>query len=186
MAKDKGYGREGKALLPLRYIANTFKEQTLGQLKANMQTQRVFPYEIYPGFQTVNEYRKQRAGGNHNKGWFADGNGVNSFEGVVYQADENTGMVTMGFRFNDYMQYVDIGVGAGRKAEDVDRSKNVKFKQRYISKWNPAGGATHRPGIRPELNHLLTRLESYVQRYYDAKLDFKIQETFEGQPWSFL
>jgi hypothetical protein len=155
-----------------------------------MQTQRVWHYEIYPGFHTVNEYRRQqaeRAAAAGKKGpWYSTGEGIKSFEGIVYQADENTGMVTMGFRFNDYMQYVDIGVGAGRKSEDVERSKNVKFKQRYVSKWNPAGGATHRPGIRPELNHLLTRLEGYVQRYYDAKIDFKILETFEGQPWSFL
>lgn len=174
-----GYGRDGKALLPLRYVTNMFKEQTLKQLKANMQTQRVWPYEIYPGFHTVNEYRRQRGE------WYANGEGVRSFEGEVYEADEDTGMVTMGFRFNDYMQYVDIGVGAGRKAEDVDRAKNVNFKQRYINKWQPRAGKTHRPGIRPELNHLLTRLEGYVQMYYDAKLDFKILETFEGQPWSF-
>ena len=103
-----GYGRDGKALLPLRYVTNMFKEQTLKQLKANMQTQRVFPYEIYPGFHTVNEYRRQLADGDHDKGWFADGEGVKSFEGEVYEADENTGMVTMGFRFNDYMQYVGI------------------------------------------------------------------------------
>ena len=94
---DTGYGREGKALLPLRYIANMFKEQTLSQLTANMQTQRVFPYEIYPGFHSVNEYRRQRAKDNHKNGWFADGDGVKSFEGVVYEADEETGIVTMGF-----------------------------------------------------------------------------------------
>ena len=179
MAEERGSGREGNALLPLRYVANMFKEQTLKQLKANMQTQRVWPYEIYPGFHTVNEYRRQRGE------WYAKGEGVRSFEGIVYEADEDTGMVTMGFRFNDYMQYVDIGVGAGRKAEDVDRAKNVAFKQRYVSSWMPSTGKSHRPGIRPELNHLLTRLEGYVQSYYDAKLDFKIMETIEGQPWSF-
>ena len=179
MAKERGYGREGNALLPLRYVANMFKDQTLKQLIANMQTQRVWPYEIYPGFHTVNEYRRQRGE------WYAKGEGVRSFEGIVYEADEDTGMVTMGFRFNDYMQYVDIGVGAGRKAEDVDRAKNVAFKQRYVSSWMPSTGKSHRPGIRPELNHLLTRLEGYVQSYYDAKLDFKIMETIEGQPWSF-
>ena len=178
--EDVGYGREGKALLPLRYVVDMFKDQTLAQLKANMQTQRVWPNEIYPGFHTVNEYRRQRGQR------YATGDGVKSFEGEVYEADENTGMVTMGFRFSAYMQYVDIGVMRGIHAEDVDRAKNVRFKQRYVSKWNPKGGSSHRPGIRPELNHLLTRLEGYVQMYYDAKLDFKIQETFEGQPWSFL
>jgi hypothetical protein len=173
-------GNEGRNLFPMRYIADLFKQQTLQQLQINMMTQRIWPYEVYPGYRVRNERRKTLGG------WVSTGEGIKSFEGSVIEADEETGMVTMAFRFNDYMQYVDIGVGAGRKAEDVNRSKNVKFKQRYVSKWNPAGGATHRPGIRPELNHLLTRLEGYVQRYYDAKIDFKILETFEGQPWSFL
>ena len=173
-----GYGREGKALLPLRYVASMFKEQTLQQLEVNMQTQRVFPYEVYPGFREENEYRRQ------NSKWYATGEGVRSFEGEVIEADENTGMVTMAFRYNDYMQYVDIGVMQGVKAEDVTRSKKAQFKSRYIRQWSPFGGASHRPGIQPELNHLLTRIENYVQSYYDAKLDFGFQETLSGQPWN--
>ncbi len=176
MAKERAYGREGKALLPLRYVANLFKQQTITQLKANMQTQRVFPYEIYPSYSSVNEYRKDHGGR------YAKGDGARSFEGTVYEADESTGVVTMGFKFNDYMQYVDIGVMQGIHSEDVNRSKNVRFKNRYINSWNPKGGSSHRPGIRPEINHALTRLENYVQRYYDAKLDFKVLETFGETP----
>ena len=174
-----GYGRDGKALLPLRYVANMFKEQTLKQLKANMQTQRVFPYEIYAGFHTVNEYRRQLAGGDHDKGWFAEGDGVKSFEGEVYEADEATGMVTMGFRFNDYMQYVDIGVGAGRKADDVERSRKVRYQNRYTT-WNPSGGKSHRPAILPTLRHLATRLSDYTSDYLGTKAEYNIYETFEG------
>ena len=165
------YGREGKTLLPLRYVANMFKKQTVEQLKLNMITQRVFPYSPYPTYPEVNEYRRQHGG------WYSAGDGAKSFEGEVYEADERTGMVTMGFRFNDYMQYVDIGVGAGRKADDVERSRKVRFKSRY-TKWVPSQGKTHRPGIQPEVNHTLTRIENYVQQYYDAKLDFHIDEVF--------
>lgn len=177
---DTGYGRNGNALLPLRYVANMFKEQTLHQLEANMQTQRVFPYEVYPGYIEENEYRRQHGM------WYSTGEGVKSFEGDVIEADEQTGMVTMAFRFNDYMQYVDIGVMQGIKAEDVSRSKKAQFKSRYVSRWQPHSGGSHRPGIQPELNHLLTRIEGYVQRYYDAKLDFQIKETLEDQPWTFI
>lgn len=166
--------RDWKALYPLRYIANLFKEQTLSQLEINMMTQRVFPYAPYSAYPEVNEYRRQHGG------WYSKGEGIKSFEGTVYEANEKTGMVTMGFRFNDYMQYVDIGVGAGRHAEDVERGKNVRYKSRYTL-WAPSKGASHRPGIRPEINHTLTRLENYVQRFYDAKLDFQVLETFEGQ-----
>ena len=175
-----GYGRDGKALLPLRYVANMFKEQTLNQLVSNMQTQRLFPYEVYPGYIEENEYRRQHGG------WYSTGEGIKSFEGDVIEADEQTGMVTMSFRFNDYLQYTDIGVMQGVKADDVSRSKKINFKQRYVSKWDPRRGASHRSNIQPEMNHLLTRIERYVQQHYDAKLDFQIKETLVSQPWSFM
>lgn len=172
-----GYGRDGKALLPLRYVANMFKEQTLKQLVANMQTQRIWPYEVYPGYKEENEYRRQHGG------WYSNGDGIKSFEGEVIEADEDTGMVTMAFKFNDYMQYVDIGVMQGVKSDDVNRSKKIQFKQRYINRWAPRAGSSHRSIMQPEFNHLLTRIEGYVQRYYDAKLDFQIKKTLEDQPF---
>ncbi len=170
-----GFGRNGKALLPLRYVAKFFMDQTVDQLEINMMTQHVYPYSPYSTYPEVNEYRRQHGG------WYSTGQGVKSFEGVLYEADEKTGMVTMGFKFNDYMQYVDIGVMSGIKADDVQRAKNVRFKNRY-TQWGPKSGKTHRPGIQPEINHTLTRVENYVQRYYDAKLDFQIAETIEGHP----
>lgn len=171
----QGYGREGKALLPLRYVANLFKQQTLDQLEINMATQHVWPYAVYSTYPEVNEYRRQHGG------WYSTGEGVKSFEGVVYEADEKSGIVSMGFKFSDYLQFVDIGVGSGRKAENVDRSRKVRFKSRY-TQWKPSQGKTHRPGIQPEILHTLTRLENFVQRYYDAKLDFQVVETIEGHP----
>lgn len=172
---EAAYGRDGKALFPLRYIANLFMKQTLEQLEINMMTQRIYPFSPYPTYPEVNEYRRQMADNDHSKGWFSDGEGIKSFEGIIYEADENTGIVSMGFRFNDYMQYVDIGVGAGRHAEDVQRSSKVRYQRRYTT-WNPRQGRTHRPAIQPEINHALTRIENYVQRHYDAKLDFEIME----------
>ncbi len=169
----QGYGRDGKALLPLKYVANLFKEQTLDQLEINMMTQFVWPRAVYSAYPEVNEYRRQH------KMWYSTGLGAKSFEGVVYEADENTGVVSMGFRFADYLQYVDIGVGIWGKADDIDRSRKVRFKSRYTS-WAPSKGKSHRPFIRPEILHTLTRLENFVQTYYDAKLDFQVAETFEG------
>ena len=160
---------EWKSLYPLRYIANLFMQQTLEQLEINMMTQHIYPFSPYPSYPEVNEYRRQH------KQWFSKGEGYKSFEGILYEADENTGIVSMGFRFNDYMQYVDIGVGVGRHSEDVQRSSKVRYQKRYTT-WNPKAGKTHRPGIQPEINHALTRIENYVQRYYDAKLDFEIME----------
>lgn len=150
-----------------------FLNQTLQQLKSNMITQHVWPYEVYPGYHITNEWRRL-----HGQ-WYATGEGLNSFEGNVIRADENTGIVTMSFKFNDYLQYVDIGVGAGRKADDVDRGKKVRYKNRYTL-WNAKSGKTHRPAIMPELRHLLTRLEDYTANFYGNKFEYQILETFDG------
>ena len=88
-------GMEGKALMPLRYVAQTFLDQTLDQIQRNLEVQHVWPTEIYPGFAAINEIRRRRAGGNHANGWFADGEGAKSFEGTLISADEQTGFVTM-------------------------------------------------------------------------------------------
>ena len=170
-------GEDGKQLFPMRYIADLFKEQTLQQLQINMMTQRIWPFEVYPGYRVINERRsmpKKQGGG----GWVSTGEGIKSFEGSVVEADEDTGMVTMSFRFNDYLQYVDIGVGAWGEAEDIDRARKVRYRNRYAN-WIPSGGKTHRPAIQPELNHLLTRLEDYVQDFYGKKYEFKMLDTFK-------
>lgn len=169
IASDFGKGRE---LFPMRYIADLFKQQTLQQLGINMMTQRIWPYEVYPGYRVRNERRRTLGG------WVSTGEGVKSFEGSVIEADEDTGMVTMAFRYNDYMQYVDIGVGAWGKADDIERNRKVRYRNRYTS-WVPSGGKTHRPAIQPELNHLLTRLENYVSDFYGKHYEFKMLDTFQ-------
>lgn len=168
-----------KAMFPLKYIAQMYVDQTLTQLVHNLSVQHVWPTEIYPGFHITNEFRRERAGGDHSKGWFADGEGAKSFEGEVIRADENTGMVELRFRHADYLQYVDIGVGAGRKAEDVDRSRKVRFKSRY-TQWKPSAGKSHRPAIMPEMRHLATRLQDYAMEFYGTKFEYDVYETFEG------
>ena len=162
-----------RALMPLRYVAKTFLDQTIDQIKRNLETQHIWPTEIYPGFSAINEIRRQHGG------WYATGEGMRSFEGTLITADENTGMVTMAVRFNEYMQYVDIGVGAGRNADDVERGKKVKYKQRYTT-WKPEKGKSHRPAIMPELRHLATRLSDYTAAFYGNKFEFDVYDTFEG------
>ena len=173
-------GSEGKELFPMRYIADLFKQQTLQQLRINMMTQRIWPFEVYPGYRVVNERRSmpKKQGGGGKNAWVSTGEGIKSFEGDVIEADETTGMVTMAFRYNDYMEYVDIGVGAGRKADDVERGRKVRYRNRY-TQWEPGAGKTHRPAIQPELNHLLTRLEDYVQDFYGKRYEFRMLDTFQ-------
>lgn len=163
----------GKALYPLRYIAKLFLSQTIDDIKLNLSTQHVWPTEIYPNFHSINEIRKRRGQ------WYATGEGARSFEGSIIRADEDSGIVELAVRYNDYMQYVDIGVSAGRKSEDVERSRKVKYQNRY-TKWNPSEGKSHRPAILPTLRHLATRLGDYSADYYGNKAEYGIYETFEG------
>ena len=164
---SQSYGSEGKALLPLRYIAGTFLRQAIDQIEINMSVQHIWPFAPYATYPEVNEYRAQH------KSWHSTGEGIRSFRGFVYEADERTGLVTLGIRYADYLRYVDIGVGAGRTALDVQRSKKVNFRSRY-TRWAPSRNMSSRPAIRPEANHLATRLERYVRDWYDQKLTFDI------------
>jgi S-adenosylmethionine synthetase len=161
-------------MLPLRYVANMFKEQTLDAIENNLMTQKIWPYEVYPGYKMTNERRRQEGG------WYSTGQGARSFEGSVIEADENTGRVTLSFRYNDYMKFVDMGVGAGRKAEDVDRAKKANYRRRYINKWIPAAGVSHRPAISMEFRHLASRLQSYCYDFYGNELEYRVLNTFEG------
>ena len=160
-------------LMPLKYVARSFLNQTLDQIVRNLETQHIWETEVYPGYAAINAIRKE-----HGE-WFSTGKGQKSFEGTLIRADEETGFIDLAIRFNDYMQYVDIGVGAGRKAEDVSRSKKVRFKQRYTS-WGPGEGKSHRPAIMPEIRHLATRLSDYTAAFYGNKFEFGVYETFEG------
>lgn len=54
-------------------VLRRFAMDAVQALQANMQTQHVFPTEIYPGFRKVNEYRKDHGG------WYATGKGARSF-----------------------------------------------------------------------------------------------------------
>lgn len=153
-------------LNPLNNVIGMFTKQAETQLLLNVRTQHVWPTEIYSGFGAINEMRRRRGQ------WNASGKGAKSFKGTVVSADSPDN-VTVVFSFNDYMQYVDIGVGAGTSAEDVDRAKNAKYKSRYTSKWNRREGRSHRPAIMPEMRHLERRIQRYLTDYYG----------YEGELW---
>lgn len=150
---------------PIKKAVSTFHRQTLESLLEGARTQHVFPTEIYPGFRKVNEERKRKAHGDHNKGWFASGEGANSFEGRIV-SDDSAGNVTLQYLYRAYMKFVDIGVMAGVKAGDVERSKKAKYDKRYISAWSPFTSYSHRPNIQRTLAHTETRLGTYLRDFY--------------------
>ncbi len=134
-----------------------FAEQTEEQLRINLMTQRIWPYEVYPGYAKKNAERAA-------KGWsHSTGEGAKSFN--VYVQNANPYEMTLIAEYNDYMKYVDIGVGAWGHAEDIDRSKKAKYERRY-NKWDTRKRKTHRPAIMMELRHVLRRMRDYAVDFY--------------------
>lgn len=157
----------GRPQMDLRRAITQFHKDCLEQLHINVATQQIWPTEVYPGYKEVNAKRK-RSGG-----WYSTGRGARSFEGRIVSADE-MGDITLEYSYLAYMRFAEIGVGAGVKAGDVERGKNVKYQQRYISSWDRSAGRSHRPAIRAEVNHLATRIENYLLDFYGEKFKANI------------
>lgn len=168
---------------PLSRVAPLYLDQTLMDLEVNMHTQRIYPTEVYKGYNTVNKYRREHGM------WYSTGEGAKSFSGHIYQADDRHGLLTVGIRFNDYLRYVDIGVGltgapsdpaAHIKASDVDRQRPARHNTRYISKWDRRAGKSHRPAIMRTVNRLRERYRNYLADFYGYQGGVEIIAAFEG------
>ena len=85
----------------------------------------------------------------------------------------------MAFEFNDYMRFVDMGVGQGTSYEDVESGKKARFQTRYISKWDRKSGKSQRPAIMMELRHLQQRIANYLVDFYGYEGEVKLINTFE-------
>lgn len=166
-------------VIPMRTVISDFHRQTLLQLRANFITQKIFPYEVYPHYLEINQIRKKRGE------WYSTGEGIRSLDGDVVRADE-AGLITLQYTFNDYLQYVDIGVGGKTKSDDVERNKKVRYRSRYISRWDRSEGRSHRPGIMPEFRHLQTRIRDYLMDFYGHEGEIEILNTFDGLNVEFL
>lgn len=159
-------------IFPFNRVAARFFQQTINQLEVNTMTQRIYPKEVYSGYAVVNQKRKEMGQS------YSTGEGVKSFAGRIIEAGEG-GKVTMAFTFNDYMRFVDMGVGQGTKYEDVESHKKARFKSRYISSWDRESGKSQRPAIMMELRHLQQRIANYLVDFYGYEGEVRLVNTFE-------
>ena len=173
--KRKNMARQAHAnpFEPVRQAVSRFHRQTLTQLKMNAVTQTVFPSEVYPGYNVINEARKATGS------WYSTGKGVRSFSGRIVSAD-NEQNITLQYSFNEYLLYAEAGVGAGTRRGDVDSSKNAHFKRRYVKKWNRRAGRSQRPFLHMELRHLAGRLERYVRDFYEWEIESRVFDILDG------
>lgn len=155
----------GKPTRPVNEMLKIFAEQTKEDFVINMMVQRIWPYEVYPGYRQVNERRKREGG------WYSTGEGVRSFDVWVENADPYH--MTMVAQFMEYLRYVDIGVGFWGDASDIERSKKANHRIRY-NKWpntarnygNMQTGKSSRPAFMMQLRHLQTRMRDYAVDFY--------------------
>ena len=159
-------------MFPFNRVAARFFQQTINQLEVNTMKQCIYPKEVYHGYAVVNQKRKEMGQ------WYSTGEGAKSFSGKIIEAGEG-GKVTMAFQFNDYMRFVDMGVGQGTTYEDVESGKKARFQTRYISKWDRKSGKSQRPAIMMELRHLQQRIANYLVDFYGYEGEVKLINTFE-------
>lgn len=159
-------------MFPFNRVTVRFFQQAINQLEVNTMTQCIYPKEVYNGYAVVNQKRKEMGL------WYSTGEGAKSFSGRIIEAGEG-GKVTMAFQFNDYMRFVDMGVGQGTTYEDVESGKKAHFQTRYVSKWDRKSGKSQRPAIMMELRHLQQRIANYLVDFYGYEGEVKLINTFE-------
>ena len=146
-------------------VLRRFAMDAVQALQANMQTQHVFPTEIYPGFRKVNEYRKDHGG------WYATGKGVRSF---TSRLDATPGHEAISLGFRDYLRFVDMGTVGGRPLDVVRRDRKARHNRRYVRQWLAVMGETSRPSIMMEARHVASRMQRYYEDFYGRELSVEV------------
>lgn len=162
-----------KSLFPLNKVIGDFIQQIDSQVEANLQTQHIWPTEVYPGYKEKNEYNK-RKGYPH-----STGRGARSFRSRLVNVSSANNL-TVQFSFNQYMQFAELGAGGHIRAEDVDRSKKARYKSRYIQIWDREEGRSHRPAIMMEIRHFQRRVENYLADFYGISEPMFFIKTLEN------
>lgn len=148
-----------QSIFPLSKVMHDFVEQTENQMRWQFATQKIWPYEVYPGYAAVNKEREESGQ------WFSTGEGYKSIRGQLVSAT-TAGDVTIKFSYLDHLSFADMGVGAGTKWENVQTSKKANFRTRYIRKWERPKGQSHRPALLYQIRHLTYRIQGYLADFY--------------------
>ncbi|MBR1377964.1 MAG: hypothetical protein IJ557_02415 [Bacteroidaceae bacterium] len=122
--------------------------------------QKVYPFgEVYPGWFAKND---RRAG---TGAWHSTGDAARNFHWQMRYTNGRDGFpseVHMEYFFNYYISFVDYGVGKNRPLHKVQRATDAVRSQRYVDKWVPSEGKTHRPIFRKEMRLLKRRAANWL------------------------
>lgn len=150
---------------------NRFARDLLKDIQANFAMQQIWPNEVYPGYAQVNALRRSRGK------WYSTGEGARSFE---VQTNVATGRETIVLRYNDYLRYVDMGVGQHTKWGQVQAGKSARFNRRYISTWDRKHGQSHRPAILMQTHRVANRMMQYFEDYFARESYFIILKSIDS------
>ena len=173
--KIKGY----TDYLPIDEKMLKWGQETVDLIRKNFATQKIFPAgEIYPGWFEENE---KRAG---TSSWHSTGAGYDSIQFQLLAAADNDLLklrtLDAIFRYRQYLDYVDLGVGKNRPAGKVQRSREVEHDRQYFNMWAPSSGDTHRPATGPEIRHQVRRLSKYLGHRYADEIEMNILYTLDN------
>lgn len=151
-----------------------WEEDTINALRHNIATQHVWPSLVYPRYDEINDIRRRYGS------WYSTGNSLETIRSVIKNSNISAFEdARIDFFFNEYLRYVDIGVGKGRKAEDIDRTRKARYKSRYAKKWDPKKGNTHRPSFMMEFRHLQRRMGFYLLNRFGYEGEAYLMSGFE-------
>lgn len=162
---------------PMNVVLRSFAHQSVQRLQDDFRVQKIWPYEIYPGFAQVNAQRRARAM-RGSKDWYATGEGIKSFHYEVMSSSE--GVETIRIEFLDHLRFVDMGTAGGHSIDTVERSRKARYNKRYVKLWDVGRGEAHRPSIMREMRHLAGRMQRYIQDFYGRECEAVIYRSFSG------
>jgi hypothetical protein len=125
-------------------------------IRKNFATQRIFPFEVYPGYNAKNASRK----GNNR----SSGEAYDKLYWNVYMA-ANGNQFKIDYFYKYYLNFVDMGVGRGQSYNQVSHGTPASNDARY-RKWDGAGDRQSRPAVSMEFNYQISRLFRYYAQHY--------------------
>lgn len=159
-------------------VLQMFARQSEEALRKHFRVQRIWPFEVYPGY--IDKLEE------HDDWQKPTGQAYKSIS-VTSRADKSSASLTLSFV--EHLRFVDMGTmwqwvekdGKMRRRtltfEEVQHEKPAKPDRRYVNNWVVATGETHRPILMMETRHLQARMTNYYQDYWGKELVFNILET---------
>ena len=135
--------------------ADEWARQLVENIRRNFRTQGIFPYTDRNLWYGSDDKPMQ---------WRSTGAAFDNLFATVVAASET--YIQVDLFYQRYLDYVDLGVGWHRKAEQVQRDAEYSHKWRYEESWDAKAGKTQRPVVQVELYNTRKRMLNYMRRFY--------------------